>query len=283
MEFHIPVQIPSLATLFFILLFFYYVLWRRNENLKRQPPMPGGSWPIVGHINLLRGSKVPHIVLANLADKYGPIFKIKLGIRQVLVVSSREIAKECLIDNDRVFVNRPQTVATKHLAYNSAMLSFAPYGPYWRELRKITTLELLSNDRLEILKHVRISEVRDAIKLIYNRWACARKDIECDNGIRVEMTHWFGNINLKVLVKLIAGSISEELFQNEEYDQFYKCISEFFHYFGVFNISDAFPFMWWLDIGTHKKTMERVAKELDEIMQGWLDKHKRVRESRYQD
>ncbi|GMH27046.1 hypothetical protein Nepgr_028889 [Nepenthes gracilis] len=283
MELCLPVQIPYLATLFFLLLFLYYVLWRRNNNHKRQPPTPAGSWPILGHINLLRGSKVLHIVLANLANEYGPILTIKLGIREVLVVSSPEIAKECLVDNDKVFVNRPQTVAVKRLAYNSAMFGFAPYGPYWRELRKIATFELLSNHRLDILEHVRIFEVRNAVKSIYDKWAHARKDIEHDNGILVEMKRWFGNLSLKVTTKLVAGSTSKELFQNEEYDRYYESIREFFHYFGLSTISDAFPFMRWLDIGKHEKAMKRVAKELDEIIQGWLDKHRRGCVSGYQE
>ncbi|OVA10801.1 Cytochrome P450 [Macleaya cordata] len=102
-----------------------------------------------------------------MADKYGPIFMIRLGVRRNLVVSNSELAKECLSTNDRIFPTRPNSVAVKLMGYNSAMLGFAPYGPYWREIRKIATIELLSNRRLELLKNIRISEINMSIQELY--------------------------------------------------------------------------------------------------------------------
>ncbi|GMH13858.1 hypothetical protein Nepgr_015699 [Nepenthes gracilis] len=154
------------------------VIWsRRRSNPKRQPPEIAGSWPLIGHLHLLAGSKLPHIALANLANEYGPIFQIKIGVHPVLVVSSWELAKEYLAENDKIFVNRPCTVAVEQLAYNSTMFGFGPYGPYWRELCKIVTLSLLSNHRLEQLKHARIFKVRTAIKALYGKWRKASKDV----------------------------------------------------------------------------------------------------------
>ncbi|KAI8014216.1 Cytochrome P450 82A3 [Camellia lanceoleosa] len=58
----------------------------------------------------------------------------------------------------------------EHMCYNYAMFGFSPYGPYWREMRKITTLELLSNHRLATFNHIRESEVKASIKNIYEQW-----------------------------------------------------------------------------------------------------------------
>ncbi|KAK2665209.1 hypothetical protein Ddye_003783 [Dipteronia dyeriana] len=41
------------------------------------------------------------------------------------------------------------------MGYDHLMLGFAPYGPYWRDVRKLVTAELLSNHRLELLKHMK--------------------------------------------------------------------------------------------------------------------------------
>ncbi|KAL9447844.1 hypothetical protein AB3S75_015339 [Citrus x aurantiifolia] len=48
---------------------------------------------------------------------------------------------------------------------------------------------------------------------------------------------------------------------------------------GKFVVSDALPFMRWLDIGGDERSMKKIAKELDVVAQGWLEEHKRKRDS----
>lgn len=86
-----------------------------------------------------------------MADKYGLAFTIRMGSSEVLIVCSWEMAKECFTVHDKVFSTRPTITASKLLGYDCAMFGFAPYGPYWCELRKIATIDLLSNHRLEYL------------------------------------------------------------------------------------------------------------------------------------
>nr|TKS15997.1 putative cytochrome P450 family protein [Populus alba] len=126
------------ATAVLILLAFItpsiYYLFRipGKENKKRAPPEAAGAWPLIGHLHLLGGSQPPHITLGNLADKYGPIFTVKLGVHRTLIVSNWEMAKECLRTNDKAFATRPKTLAMDILGYNYSILSFSPYGTYWR-------------------------------------------------------------------------------------------------------------------------------------------------------
>ncbi|KAK8608669.1 hypothetical protein V6N13_024083 [Hibiscus sabdariffa] len=96
----------------------------------------------------LGGQQLTHKTLGAMADKHGPVFSIRLGSNKVLVVSSWEMAKECFTVHDKVFSTRPNTVASRLLTYDSAMFGFAPYEPYWREMRKIATVELLSSNRI---------------------------------------------------------------------------------------------------------------------------------------
>ncbi|KAL0017276.1 hypothetical protein SO802_004345 [Lithocarpus litseifolius] len=159
------------------------------------------------------------------------------------------------------------------------MFGFAPHGPYWRELRKITTLELLSNRRLEMLSHIRVSEVKNDIKDLYKLW------IKKKNGqglILVELKQWFGDMNLNVILRMIAGKsyfgasdgVNEEVARRCQ-----KALGDFFHLLGLFMVSDAIPFLGWLDLGGHEKAMKKTAKELDGILGEWLEEHKRKRVS----
>ena len=112
----------TLATFIIIIIalvasFIYSLIWKpRNTYKKRIPPEPAGAWPVIGHLRLLAGSEPPHIILGNLADRYGPIFTIKLGVHRTLIVSNGEIAKECLTTNDRAFANHPKSLAMKSWA-----------------------------------------------------------------------------------------------------------------------------------------------------------------------
>ncbi|KAF5758991.1 putative cytochrome P450 [Helianthus annuus] len=145
MEF--PLSFLTTVTSIFVVLaiaFLLQILRRKGLNIVKNQaaPQATGSWPIIGHLHLLSGSRPPQQVLGDMADKYGPIFTIKLGVHQVLVVSSGEVAKECFTTNDKVFASRPKSKATEIMAYNYAMIGLAPYGDYWRQVRKIVMLEI---------------------------------------------------------------------------------------------------------------------------------------------
>ncbi|KAK9757292.1 hypothetical protein RND81_01G153900 [Saponaria officinalis] len=233
MEYHLSAGLLSL------LLFLYCLLrWKNRTSTEKTPPQPSGAWPLIGHLHLL--GDLPHKSLGKLADKYGPIFMIRLGLKKALVISSPAMARECLGNNDRVFVGRPQSVFVEHLAFNSAMLGFSPYGPYWREIRKIVTVELLSNRRLEEFKDVKMSEVRSAMKIAYDNYR--KSEFGSRSIMPIEMKCWFNDVSLNNIVRLIAA--------------------------------DVFPFLRALDIGGYEKTMKNVAKDIDSVAQVWLEEHK---------
>ncbi|GMH29638.1 hypothetical protein Nepgr_031481 [Nepenthes gracilis] len=214
-----------------------------------------------------------------LYNKYGPIFQLKFRLHQVLVVSNWELAEECLAKNNKVFVNRPCTLAVEQLAYNSAIFALSPYGLYWGELHKIVTVNLLSNHKLEQLKYVRIFEVRAAVKTLHDKWKQTSRDVT-SGGILVELKQWIGNINLNAIVRLVAGKALWDFYKGEEYDHCQIIIRAFFELFGAFTVSDALPILRWLDIGGYQKNMRRTVKQLDNIIQGWLEEHRRFCSSR---
>ncbi|GLJ27838.1 hypothetical protein SUGI_0546320 [Cryptomeria japonica] len=98
--------------------------YRRTNSGK--PPHPQ-SWPIIGHLHLLRKKNPIRRILASLSPCYGPIVHLQLGFRLVLVISSSKIAKELFTANNKALALRPWTVAAKHLGYDYKMFSGLPY------------------------------------------------------------------------------------------------------------------------------------------------------------
>ncbi|GMI64961.1 cytochrome P450, family 82, subfamily C, polypeptide 4 [Hibiscus trionum] len=237
-----------------------------------EAPEAGNSWPVIGHLHLLRGPKPPYIILSEMADKYGPIFSIKMGVHRALIVSDHETAKECLTINDKAFASRPSTLAMELLSYDHAMFGFAPYGNQWRQLRKITTIELLSSYRLDQLRHVRESEIKTSLKELYGVWD-EKKDV------LVDMKKWFESTALNVILRMIVGKRIPSSGKDGESEKWKKALKEFFELSGKFVISDALPYLRWLDIGGDERLIKKVRKELDQVAQGWLQDHKRKRSS----
>ncbi|KAB1225548.1 Cytochrome P450 82G1 [Morella rubra] len=159
------------------------------------------------------------------------------------------MAKEFLSTSDRIFATRASITAGKYIGYNNAIFALAPHGQYWRDMRKMAVLELLSTRPIETQKHVRASEVESLIKDLYslskdNKAAC-RKAIflqriwrETSEGSR------------------IRSGIKEALYLS-----------------GVFVMSDAVPYLGWMDFQGHVSSMKRTAKKLDSVLDIWLNEH----------
>lgn len=246
---------------------FYCLLRRSRAGSAKKIPTPAGAWPIIGHLPLLGGTDPPHKTLGAMADKYGPLFTVQLGLQKALVLNSWESAKECFTTNDLFVSSRPQLVASKHIGYNDAMFGLAPYGPYWRELRKITSRELLSNNRLDLLSYVRATEIETSLEELYQLWTTKKNE---SDQILVELKQWFGDMSLNVILKMVAGkryqlSITTEAVDKKEARRCQKAVREFFYFIGLFVLSDAIPFLGWLDWGGHEKAMKKTGKELDSL------------------
>ncbi|KAK8608620.1 hypothetical protein V6N13_024037 [Hibiscus sabdariffa] len=265
-----------------LLLFLFSFLWiskafSTSTNQMKAAPEAGGAWPVIGHLRLLGGPEPPHISLATMADKYGPIFTIKLGVHRALVVSSWEIAKECLTKNDKAFATRPKLLFMELLGYNYAMVSIAPYGAYWRQVRKFATIELLSNHRLDSFKHIRESEIKMCLQQLYELWNRKRSTSNCDK-VLVEMKSWFKDVTLNVILRIIVGKrIPNSGEIDNETVKWKKSLDEFTKISGKFVVSDTLPFLRWFDIGGDEKSMRKIAEELDRVMEGWLREHKQKR------
>ncbi|KAK1426527.1 hypothetical protein QVD17_15201 [Tagetes erecta] len=108
----------------------------------------------------------PYQTLNDLAMKYGPIMHLKLGFVSTIVVSSAELAKEIMKTHDNVFCNRPKLMSRKILTNNYSDITFAPYGTYWRQLKKICIVELSNAKIRDSSRFIREEEVKLLVESI---------------------------------------------------------------------------------------------------------------------
>ncbi|KAG8492817.1 hypothetical protein CXB51_010137 [Gossypium anomalum] len=135
---------------------------------------------------LLAASGLPHRTLRDLATKHGDFMHLQLGQVSTVVVSSPEMAKEIMKTHDIVFANRPFLVVAKMTTYECTDIVFAPYGTYWRNLRKICTSELLSAARVASFRSIREEEVLNLVETIKSNEGLA---VNLTEKHRVEKIH----------------------------------------------------------------------------------------------
>ncbi|GKD34155.1 costunolide synthase [Tanacetum coccineum] len=131
---------------------------KTSKNLPPGPP----KLPILGNIHQLK-SQAPHRVLNKLARIYGPIMHLQLGQVPTVVISTPRLAQEILKTHDINFAYRPPTTASQIFFYNAQNVGWAPYGNYWRQMKKILTSELLSAKKVQSFSYVREEELNRAL------------------------------------------------------------------------------------------------------------------------
>ncbi|KAK8482924.1 hypothetical protein V6N13_149639 [Hibiscus sabdariffa] len=174
MEFSIQFQEHLLALVFTILVATTLVKGKKDQQ--RRPPEPAGVIPLLGHLRRLGKIKLLHRTLADMADKYGPAFSIRLGVHRALDVSNWEVAKECFTTNDKVFLNRPNSLAIKHMGHHFkyyTTLTIASPLPAILTERDDELAKPVANNHL-ICRRSGFLVLRKARILIYKIWAVGR-------------------------------------------------------------------------------------------------------------
>nr|XP_007146612.1 hypothetical protein PHAVU_006G054900g [Phaseolus vulgaris]ESW18606.1 hypothetical protein PHAVU_006G054900g [Phaseolus vulgaris] len=233
---------------------------RKTYETASKIPHGPTKLPIIGNIHNLLSSQ-PHRKLRDLALKYGPLMHLQLGEVSTIVISSPECAKEVMKIHDINFATRPKILASEIISYNSTDIAFAPYGNYWRQLRKICTLELLSLKRVKSFQPIREEELSNLVK-----W------IDSEKGSPINLT--------QAVLSSIYSIASRSAFGKKYKDQqnFIAAVKKLIKLEGGFDIGDLFPSATWLQhVNGIRPKLERLHQQADQIMEGIINEHKEAR------
>ncbi|KAJ8425231.1 hypothetical protein Cgig2_019120 [Carnegiea gigantea] len=108
--------------------------------------LPPGPLPVPIFGNWLEvGDDLNHGNLAELAKKFGDIFLLRMGQRNLVVVSSPELAKEVLLTQGVEFGSRTRNVVFDIFTGKGQDMVFTVYGEHWRKIRRIMTVPFFTN------------------------------------------------------------------------------------------------------------------------------------------
>lgn len=154
----------ALPLILLLISFTFVALYLYQRLRLRLPPGPR-PWPIVG--NLYDIKPVRFRCFSEWSQTYGPIMSVWFGSTLNVIVSSSELAKEVLKENDQQLADRPRSRSAAKFSRDGKDLIWADYGPHYVKVRKVCTLELFSPKRLESLRPIREDEVTAMVESIF--------------------------------------------------------------------------------------------------------------------
>ncbi|CAI8596701.1 unnamed protein product [Vicia faba] len=252
----------TLLTILFLSIIVTLTLKKKIKKVDSIPNIPPGPWklPIIGNIANLLGSP-PHRKLRDLANKYGPLMHLQLGEVFFIIVSSAEYAKEIMKTHDVIFASRPANLTSEIIFYDSTDIALAPYGDYWRQLRKICTVELLSVKRVQSFWPIREQEMSNLVKRIAS-----------EEGRVINLS--------QQVVSMMFSFTSRAAFGKKymEQDEFVSAVREILQLAGGFFIGDLFPSAKWLQNATGMRPkLEKLHKKVDRIFEMIINDHKKTK------
>ncbi|CAO2168645.1 unnamed protein product [Urochloa humidicola] len=223
-----------------------------SSSKKRRPP---GPWnlPLIGSLHHFPASQPPQVTFRDLSKKHGPVIFLQMGQVNTVVVSSPAAAREVLRDKDAIFASRPILMFSEIFCYGALDIGFTPYGPYWRTVRKLCTVELLNPKIVRQLAPIRDIET---LSLITKIQAAGQ------SGKPVNLAKLLLSCSTTIVAKAAFGRACS----NKLREQFLSMMDVGLKISGGFTIGDLFPSLWFIDVVTGlRRRMWRAHQQLDTI------------------
>ncbi|CAN1291295.1 Cytochrome P450 71A1 [Linum perenne] len=178
-------------------------------------------------------SKLPYRSLRTLSFKYGPLMLVKLGSIPYVIVSSADIITDII---------------------------FSSYGEYWRQMKRICMVEVLSQRRVNQFRYIREQEVEHLIGVLKNL---------SQEGSSIDLSDAISTFTNTVISRAAFG----KTYQQEK--NFVPLLRRAVDILGEFCFNDSFPYLGWVDVlnGFDSK-VKRVSKEVSDFLDMVIDDHK---------
>ncbi|KAK6115969.1 hypothetical protein DH2020_008238 [Rehmannia glutinosa] len=156
-------------------------------------------------------------------------------------------------------------MAGDRLTYNYTAYVWAPYGDFWRSLRKLSVVELFSSHSLQKSAKIREEETRKILRVLNN--SGARK---------VDLNYLVSIYSFNHMMRAVAGKscVAEEDIGGEMGKEKLKRIRGIFSASLSQGMCDFFPVLRWIGYKGLEKNLISLHKKRDEFLQDLIDEVK---------
>ncbi|XP_057517349.1 cytochrome P450 78A5-like [Amaranthus tricolor] len=268
-----------LSSIFFISIFTFLLYpgglaWAvslfKASNGRPASAIPGpAGLPLVG-LGFAFTSENTHRVLAKIANRLNamPLMAFSVGLTRYIIASQPEIAKEIL--NSSEFADRPIKESAYELLFNRAM-GFAPFGDYWRNLRRISATYLFSPRRISSFGVFREEIGLKMVEQVNNLMG-KNGNVEIKNILH------FGSLNNVMMSVFGKGYDFFDVNGNEkEGEELEGLVKEGYELLGIFNWGDHFAPLKWLDLQGVRSRSKTLVEKVNVFVGKIIDEHRMAR------
>lgn len=232
--------------------------WLKKGCKSKLVPGPRG-FPVLGSMNLM--ANLAHHKLATAANLFNAkrLMAFSMGETRFLITCNPVVAKEIL--NSSVFADRPVKESAYGLMFNRA-IGFAPYGVYWRTLRRIAATHLFCPKQISSTEAQRKDIGSQMVSLI----ACHRGDIRVRDILK--------KASLNNMMCSVFGRRYELGSSNTETERLRALVEEGYELLGKLNWSDHLPWLASLDLQKIRFRCSQMVPKVNRFVNQIIQEHK---------
>lgn len=150
----------------------------------------------------------------------------------MILIQSADAAMEIMKKHDLAFADKPQSSVTRRLLYDGKDITVAPYGEYWRKLKTLCVLQLLSNKRVQSFSFIREEET---LLLMEKIKVCS------SSRMPLNLSEIFVSLTNDMIYRSAFG---RKYSKREDRKKFTGLLIELMQVLGSLNIGEFIPSLW---------------------------------------
>ncbi|GAB2221688.1 hypothetical protein Droror1_Dr00012873 [Drosera rotundifolia] len=251
---------------------FVIISYSINHKLRYKLPPGPKPWPVVG--NLYDIKPVRFRCFYEWSKVYGSIISVWFGSTLNVIVSSSNLAREVLKENDQQLADRHRTRSASKFSRDGQDLIWADYGAHYVKVRKVCTLELFSPKRLDALKPIREDEVTAMIESIYKDCTSSEKD-----GKGLTVRKHLGGVAFNNITRLAFGKrfVNSEGVLDEQGKEFKAIIANGLKLGASLAMAEHIPWLRWM-FPLEEETFAKHNARRDRLTRAIMDEHTTARQ-----
>ncbi|XP_004695164.1 PREDICTED: steroid 21-hydroxylase [Condylura cristata] len=245
-------MLPLGLLLLLVLLTGARLLW--GQWGLRSPRLP----PLAPGFLHLRQPGLP-IYLLTLTQKLGPIYRLRLGLQDVVVLNSRRSIEEAMVKKREDFAGRPQNPSYRMMPHISEDLALGDYSPLWKAHKKLTRSALLLS-------------MRNSAEVLVEQLAqefCER--MRAQAGAPVDIQEGFSLLTCSIICYLTFG-VKEDSLSHAFHSSVQDLMKTWDHW--SIQIVDIFPFLRFFPIPGFRR-LKQAMENRERLVERQLRKHKK--------
>ncbi|KAH0851136.1 hypothetical protein HID58_094981 [Brassica napus] len=164
--------------------------------------------------------------------------------------------------HDRIFANRPITKAMEKVMKGGRDIVFAPYGEYWRNMKSLCIVHLLTNKMVRSFDKEREEEINILMEKL---------EKASSSSSTVKLSQFFITLTSDVMSKVALG---RKYSSDEGTVDIKTVVRTFSRVFGSFPVAEYIPSLAWIDwIRRLDGKAEEVSKTFDDFLEKVVQEH----------